>query len=164
LSSALCEPGILTPVLPVRTNPKALGVRKHVFQQLAARRVWARVGKLNGLLNNVVDLLLDVLQLRFSCKVLFNDVLLQGCDGVPCSIVGFLICAQSGWSLSNKLLGLNCLTLTYKIDHGGKKWLVKYKRLCCCCGKVQKAKKLNGEHEIRIQRKSKKSSIKGFMI
>jgi hypothetical protein len=64
--------------------------------------------------------------------------------------------------LSNKLLGLNCVALTYKMDHEGK-MMVKYKMLCCCC-KVQKANKLNGEHEIRIQRKSKKSSIKGFMI
>jgi hypothetical protein len=104
LSSALCELGVLTPVLPVRTHAKALGIRKHIFQQLAAQRVRARVSKLNRLLNNVVDPLLDALQLRFTCEVLLNDVLLQGCDGVPCSIVGFLICAQSQWDWSNKLL------------------------------------------------------------
>jgi hypothetical protein len=93
----LGELGILAPVLTIGADTKAFGVGKHVLQQLAARRMRARVSKLDSLLNDIVDLLLDALQLGFGCEVLLYDVLLQGRDRIPCGVVCFLICAKESF-------------------------------------------------------------------
>lgn len=102
----MCELGILAAVFTIRANTETLGIGKHVLQKLTPRRMRARVGKLHGLFDLIIDLFLDGLQLGLARQVVLEDVLLQGRDGISCGIVSFLICSKGKIRTKCKLCGI----------------------------------------------------------
>ncbi|KAI5344318.1 hypothetical protein L3X38_012195 [Prunus dulcis] len=84
---------ICTSVASIRPDSKTFWISKHILEQLAARWKQPLICELNGILNQLIDLLMYGLQLLFSGQIVLKYVFFfKAVMGSLAAVMCLLIC------------------------------------------------------------------------